>query len=85
MPVELVTVRLDGEDGRGHAVGAQGMSEVLAEASPSGTAEFPHKLSIASESGPKDFRNGPHQLPVRNLLEEVEPPSTGIRIRNLQQ
>ena len=55
MPVELVAVRLDGEDGCGHGVGAQGMSEVLAEASPSGTAEFPQKLSIASESGPKDL------------------------------
>ena len=31
MPVKLVAVRLDGEDGRGHAVTAQGMSEVLAE------------------------------------------------------
>ena len=71
MPVELVAVRLDGEDGRGHAVTAQGMSEVLAEASPSSTAEFPQKLSIASESGPKDFRDGPHQLPMRNLLEDL--------------
>ena len=71
MPVELVAVGLDGEDGRGHAVTAQGMSEVLAEASPSGTAEFPQKLSIASESGPKDFRDGPHQLPMRNLLEDL--------------
>jgi len=32
MPVKLVAVRLDGEDGRGHAVTAQGMSEVLVEA-----------------------------------------------------
>jgi hypothetical protein len=71
MPVELVAVGLDGEDGRGHAVTAQGMSEVLAEASPSGTAEFPQKLSIASESGPKDFRDGPHQLPMWNLLEDL--------------
>jgi len=42
MPVELVAVRLDGEDGRGHALGSQGVSEVWAEASPSGTAEFPN-------------------------------------------
>ncbi len=57
MPVELVAVRLDGEDGRGHALGSQGVSEVLAEASPSGTAEFPKKLSIASESGPNPDRS----------------------------
>jgi len=55
MPVELLAVGLDGKDGRGHALGIRGVSEVWAEASPSGTAEFPQKLLISSKSEPKDF------------------------------
>jgi len=49
-------------------IGEGGMGEVYLAEDSRRTEKSPSRSCPMLESGPKDFRDGPHQLPVRNLL-----------------
>ena len=68
MKIELISVGLDGDDRSGDRFAADLRLSILPQGFPGTPSQLTQQTPVASKSGPKGFRNAPHQLAVRNLF-----------------